>query len=152
MALYKSPKQMIADKHLSDITRNILETMFMPKVNSKSQLIADLNFIRTIAKKKAQYHYDVNTMVSDRATDLSVELVVTALSDSQQKYEDALKNVREITNEIKTATNELNAVVKEMFDYYMLVKVSQKAAEKNKAARLTKRKKMPNHLVLIRIV
>ena len=118
MALYKSPKQMIADKRLPEATRTALEREYMPKVEHKSQLIADMNFVRTVAKKKASFYWDVNTMVSHRAPDLSDSLVAATLSDAQLKHKDAVEHVRKLTDKINTVTKELNAVVKEMYGCY----------------------------------
>lgn len=117
MALYTSPKKMITDTRLNAAQRQALEH-FMPKIEHKSQLIADLNFVRTVAKKKAQFYYDVNTMVSHRAPDLTDSLVAATLSDAQLKHLDAVKHVRGLTDKINTVTKELNAVVKEMYECY----------------------------------
>lgn len=142
MALYTSPKQMITDTRLNPAQRQALEH-FMPKIEHKSQLIADLNFVRTVAKKKAQFYWDVNTMVSHRAPDLSDNLVAATLADAQLKHEDALKHVRGLTDKINTVTKELNAVVKEMYEgykYYLSVaptkpKAKQKVAPKAKTGK-----------------
>lgn len=135
MALYTSPKQMITDTRLNPAQRQALEH-FMPKIEHKSQLIADLNFVRTVAKKKAQFYWDVNTMVSHRAPDLSDNLVAATLADAQLKHEDALKHVRGLTDKINTVTKELNAVVKEMYEgykYYLSVAPTKPKAKKKVA-------------------
>jgi ABC-type uncharacterized transport system fused permease/ATPase subunit len=131
MALYISPKEMIADERLDAAQRYELTERYMQKVEHKSQLIADLNFVRTVAKKKAAFYWDVNTMVSHRAPDLSDNLTAATLSDAQLKYEDALKHVRGLTDKINTVTKELNAVVKEMHGLYTtcLAIQKKKAAE-----------------------
>lgn len=142
MALYTSPKQMITDTRLNAAQRQALEH-FMPKIEHKSQLIADLNFIRTVAKKKAAFYWDVNTMVSHRSPDLSDNLVAATLADAQLKHEDALKHVRGLTDKINTVTKELNAVVKEMYEgykYYLSVaptkpKAKAKATPKAKTGK-----------------
>lgn len=136
MALYTSPKKMIADTRLNPAQREALEHDFLPKIDHKSQLIADLNFVRTVAKKKAQFYWDVNTMVSHRAPDLSDNLVAATLADAQLKHEDAVKHVRGLTDKINTVTKELNAVVKEMdarHKYYLSV-VPTKPKAKAKVA------------------
>lgn len=136
MALYTSPKTMIADKRLNPAQRQALEHDFMDKIEHKSQLIADLNFIRTVAKKKAAFYWDVNTMVSHRAPDLSDNLTAATLSDAQLKHEDALKHVRGLTDKINTVTKELNAVVKEMYErykYYLSVRPEAKPKAKKAA-------------------
>lgn len=133
MALYTSPKKMIADTRLNPAQREALVHDFMPKIDHKSQLIADLNFVRTVAKKKAQFYYDVNTMVSHRAPDLTDSLVTATLSDAQLKHLDAVKHVRGLTDKINTVTKELNAVVKEMYDrykYYLSVVPAKPKAKK----------------------
>lgn len=143
MALYTSPKTMISDKRLNPAQRELLEHYFMPKIDHKSQLIADLNFVRTIAKKKAAFYWDVNTMVSHRAPDLSDNLTAATLSDAQVKHGDALKQVRGLTDKINTVTKELNAVVKEMherYKYYLSVtptkpKAKAKATPKAKTGK-----------------
>jgi len=148
MALYISPKEMLTDSRLNKAQVADLNE-YMPKIKHKSQLIKDLNFVRTVAKKKAQFYWDVNTMVSHRAPDLTDSLVAATLSDAQLKHEDALKHVRKLTDKINTVTKELNAVVAEMFTYYnYMLKVAErnsKAAEKmtkkaNDACREAKKK------------
>lgn len=142
MALYTSPKKMIADTRLNPAQRQALED-FMPKIEHKSQLIADLNFVRTIAKKKAAFYWDVNSMVSHRAPDLTDSLVAATLSDAQVKHEDALKQVRGLTDKINTITKELNAVVKSMherYKYYLSV-VPAKPKAKAKVAPKAKTEK-----------
>lgn len=135
MALYISPKEMLADKRLNDAMRYDLNE-YMPKIEHKSQLIKDLNFVRTVAKKKAAFYWDVNTMVSHRAPDLSDNLTAATLSDAQLKYEDALKHVRGLTDKINTVTKELNAVVAEMHKFYTTSLAIQKAkAAKAKASK-----------------
>lgn len=128
---------MLADNRLPLTTRDALARNYMGKIDHKSQLIADLNFVRTVAKKKAQFYWDVNTMVSHRAPDLSDNLTAATLSDAQLKYEDALKHVRGLTDKINTVTKELNAVVKEMYGCYTSQlnawKANQKLAKEAKA-------------------
>ena len=137
MALYISPKEMLADTRLPEATRNALARNYAGKIEHKSQLIADLNFVRTIAKKKAAFYWDVNTMVSHRAPDLSDNLTAATLSDAQLKHEDALKHVRGLTDKINTVTRELNALVKEMYGCYTSQlnawKANQKLAKEAKA-------------------
>ena len=132
MALYISPKKMLTDSRLNPAQREALEHDFMDKIEHKSQLIKDLNFIRTVAKKKAAFFWDVNTMVSHRAPDLSDSLTAATLSDAQLKHEDAVKHVRGQTDKINTVTRELNAVVKEMYErykYYLSVVPTQPKAK-----------------------
>lgn len=136
MALYTSPKQMITDTRLRPGHRVSLEDEFMSKIEHKSQLIADLNFVRTVAKKKAQFYWDVNTMVSHRSPDLTDSLVAATLSDAQVKHEDALKQVRGLTDKINTVTKELNAVVKAMYEgykYYLEIAAKDKPKAKKVA-------------------
>jgi len=136
MALYISPKEMLTDSRLNKAQVADLNE-YMPKIRHKSQLIKDLNFVRTVAKKKAQFYWDVNTMVSHRAPDLTDSLVAATLSDAQLKHEDALKHVRKLTDKINTVTKELNAVVKEMYKLYAHITTSlalQKVKEAKKVA------------------
>ena len=142
MALYISPKEMITDARLNDAQRFDLND-YMPKIEHKSQLIKDLNFVRTVAKKKAAFYWDVNTMVSHRAPDLSDSLTAATLSDAQLKYEDALKHVRGLTDKINTVTRELNAVVAQMHKHYTTcLEIQKKAAEaKAKIAKARKQAK-----------
>lgn len=137
MALYTSPKTMISDTRLNPAQRQALED-FMPKIEHKSQLIADLNFVRTIAKKKAAFYWDVNSMVSHRAPDLTDSLVAATLSDAQVKHEDALKQVRGLTDKINTVTKELNAVVKFMHERYKYYLSVVPAKPKTKRSNMTK--------------
>lgn len=123
---------MITDARLNDAQRFDLND-YMPKIEHKSQLIKDLNFVRTVAKKKAAFYWDVNTMVSHRAPDLSDSLTAATLSDAQLKYEDALKHVRGLTDKINTVTRELNAVVAQMHKHYTTCLEIQKKAAKAKA-------------------
>lgn len=132
MALYTSPKTMIADTRLNKAQVADLEE-YMPKIEHKSQLIKDLNFVRTVAKKKAQFYWDVNTMVSHRAPDLSDNLTAATLSDAQLKHEDAVKHVRGLTDKINTVTRELNAVVAQMHKHYTTCLAIQKKAAEAKA-------------------
>ena len=129
---------MIADKRLNEAQRVELTECYMPKVEHKSQLIADMNFVRTVAKKKAQFYWDVNTMVSHRAPDLSDSLTAATLSDAQLKHEDALKHVRKLTDKINTVTKELNAVVKEMHERYKYYLSVVPKANKPKAKKVKK--------------
>lgn len=130
MALYISPKEMLTDSRLNKAQVADLEE-YLPKIEHKSQLIKDLNFVRTVAKKKAQFYWDVNTMVSHRAPDLSDNLTAATLSDAQLKHEDAVKHVRGLTDKINTVTRELNAVVADMYKHYdvCLAIQKKKAAE-----------------------
>ena len=132
MALYISPKEMIADSRLNEAQRVDLNE-YMPKIEHKSQLIKDLNFVRTVAKKKAAFYWDVNTMVSHRAPDLSDNLTAATLSDAQLKHEDAIKHVRGLTDKINTVTRELNAVVAQMYKHYTACLAIQKKAAEAKA-------------------
>lgn len=138
MALYISPKEMIADTRLNEAQRFDLNE-YMPKIEHKSQLIKDLNFVRTVAKKKAAFYWDVNTMVSHRAPDLSDNLTAATLSDAQLKYEDALKHVRGLTDKINTVTRELNAVVAQMHKHYTTCLAIQKKAKIQKARKQVKK-------------
>ena len=133
MALYISPKEMLTDSRLNGAQIADLNE-YMPKIEHKSQLIKDLNFVRTVAKKKAQFYWDVNTMVSHRAPDLSDNLTAATLSDAQLKYEDAIKHVRGLTDKINTVTRELNAVVAEMYKHYnVCLTIQKKKAAEDKA-------------------
>jgi hypothetical protein len=146
MALYISPKEMLTDSRLNKAQVADLNE-YMPKIRHKSQLIKDLNFVRTVAKKKAQFYWDVNTMVSHRAPDLTDSLVAATLSDAQLKHKDAVDHVRKMTDKINTVTKELNAVVKEMYRLYTtcLTIQKKKAVEaKKKAAKVTPKAKPAN--------
>ena len=123
---------MIADSRLNEAQRVDLNE-YMPKIEHKSQLIKDLNFVRTVAKKKAAFYWDVNTMVSHRAPDLSDNLTAATLSDAQLKHEDAIKHVRGLTDKINTVTRELNAVVAQMYKHYTACLAIQKKAAEAKA-------------------
>lgn len=135
---------MIADKRLTAAQRSQLEDN-MPAVEHKAQLIKDLNFIRTIAKKKAQFYWDVNTMVSHRAPDLSDSLTAATLSDAQLKYEDTLVSVRKHTDKINTVTRELNKIVKDMYEFYTgAIKAYEVKAKAKKATKATPKAKPAN--------
>lgn len=123
---------MLTDSRLNKAQVADLEE-YMPKIEHKSQLIKDLNFVRTVAKKKAQFYWDVNTMVSHRAPDLSDNLTAATLSDAQLKHEDAVKHVRGLTDKINTVTRELNAVVAQMHKHYTTCLAIQKKAAEAKA-------------------
>lgn len=130
MGLYISPKKMIADKRLNDDLRAELAETYMPKIEHKSQLIKDLNFIRSLAKKHVAFYYDINAMTLSRAyasPALSENLALQILSDTEVKHKDAIEQVRKLTAKINIVTKELSDVVAEMNKLYTEFLVAKKA-------------------------
>lgn len=96
MALYVSPNTMISDKRLLPAQREKLEEQYMTKIDHKSQLIADLNFLRTLHKKKVEHF----------------------AKKAKKCHQEALDEVKRLTGKINLITRELNDVVKEMYRQY----------------------------------
>lgn len=115
MALYVSPNTMINDERLLPAQREKLKEQYMPKVDHKSQHIADLNFLRTIQKKKVEHLADLTLLCSHRPTD---SLAKEMLTQAEKCHQDALDEVKHLTGKINHITRELNDVVKEMYERY----------------------------------
>lgn len=118
MALYVSPNTMINDKRLLPAQREKLEEQYMPKVDHKSQLIADLNFLRTIQKKKVEHLAEIMPMALHSAHKLSDGLGKETLDKAVDCHQEALDEVKRLTGKINLITRELNDVVKEMYERY----------------------------------
>ena len=116
MALYVSPNTMISDERLLPVQRKKLEEQYMPKIDHKSQHIADLNFLRTIQKKKVEHLADLTLLCSDRPTMGS--LAEEMLDQAEKCHQEALDEVKRLTGKINLITRELNDVVKEMYGQY----------------------------------
>lgn len=115
MALYVSPNTMISDERLLPAQREKLEEQYMPKVDHKSKLIADLNFLRTIQKKKVEHLADLMLLSSHR---LRNSLTEEMLAKAEKCHKEALDEVKRLTGKINLITRELNDVVKEMYEQY----------------------------------
>ena len=118
MALYVSPNTMISDERLLPAQREKLEEQYMTKIDHKSQLIADLNFLRTLHKKKVEYFAEIMPMtllISHRLTD---SLAKETLAKAEKCHQEALDEVKRLTGKINLITRELNDVVKEMYMHY----------------------------------
>ena len=115
MALYVSPNTMISDERLLPAQREKLEEQYMPKVDHKSQHIADLNFLRTIQKKKVEHLADLTLLCSHRLTN---SLAEEMLAQAEKCHKEALDEVKRLTGKINLTTRELNDVVKEMYERY----------------------------------
>ncbi len=115
MVLYVSPNTMISDKRLLPAQREKLEEQYMLKIDHKSQLIADLNFLRTVQKKKVEHFADLTRRSSHRLTN---SLAKETLAKAKNCYKEALDEVKRLSGKIKLITSELNDVVKEMYEQY----------------------------------
>lgn len=115
MALYVSPNTMISDERLLPAQREKLEEQYMPKIDHKSQQIADLNFLRTIQKKKVEHLADLTLLCSHRLMD---SLAEEMLAYAEKCHKEALDEVKRLTGKINLITRELNDVVKEMYERY----------------------------------
>ena len=111
MALYVSPNTMISDERLLPAQREKLEEQYMPKIDHKSQHIADLNFLRTIQKKKVEHLADLTLLCSHRLTN---SLAKEMLAVAEKCHKEALDEVKRLTGKINLITRELNDVVKEI--------------------------------------
>lgn len=121
MALYVSPNTMISDERLLPAQREKLEEQYMPKIDHKSQLIADLNFLRTIQKKKVEHFAEVMTMTQHTRLNshrLLDDLAKETITKTYDCYREALDEVKRLTGKISLITSELNDVVKEMYERY----------------------------------
>lgn len=121
MALYVSPNTMISDERLLPAQREKLEEQYMPKIDHKSQHIADLNFLRTIQKKKVEHLAEVMTMTQHTRLNshrLSDDLAKETITKTYDCYREALDEVKRLTGKINLITRELNDVVKEMYGQY----------------------------------
>lgn len=118
MALYVSPNTMISDKRLLPAQREKLEEQYMLKIDHKSQLIADLNFLRTIQKKKVEHFAEIMPMTLLCSHRLTNSLAKETLAKAKNCYKEALDEVKRLTGKINLITRELNDVVKEMYERY----------------------------------
>ena len=126
MALYVSPNTMISDERLLPAQREKLEEQYMPKIDHRSQHIADLNFLRTIQKKKVEHLADLTLLCSHRLTN---SLAEEMLAQAEKCHKEALDEVKRLTGKINLITRELNDVVKEMYERYKHYLSVQKGAD-----------------------
>lgn len=126
MALYVSPNTMISDERLLPAQREKLKEQYMPKIDHKSQHIADLNFLRTIQKKKVEHLADLTLLCSHRLTN---SLAEEMLAQAEKCHKEALDEVKRLTGKINLITRELNDVVKEMYGQYKYYLSVQKGAD-----------------------
>lgn len=129
MALYVSPNTMISDERLLPAQREKLEEQYMPKIDHKSQHIADLNFLRTIQKKKVEHLADLTLLCSHRLTN---SLAEEMLAQAEKCHKEALDEVKRLTSKINLITRELNDVVKEMYEQYKFYLSARKGADSRK--------------------
>ena len=129
MALYVSPNTMISDKRLLPAQREKLEEQYMPKIDHKSQLIADLNFLRTLHKKKVEHFAEIMPMTLLSSHRLTDSLAKETLAKAEKGYKEALDDVKRLTGKINLITRELNDVVKEMYERYKYYLSVQKGAD-----------------------
>ena len=115
MALYVSPNTMISDERLLPAQREKLKEQYMPKIDHKSQHIDDLNFLRTIQKKKVEHLADLTLLCSHRLMNCLAEEM---LAQAEKCHKEALDEVKRLTGKINHITRELNDVVKEMYRQY----------------------------------
>ena len=118
MALYVSPNTMISDKRLLPAQREKLKEQYMPKIDHKSQHIADLNFLRTLNKKKVEYFAEIMPMTLHSSHRLTDSMAKETLAKAKKGYKEALDEVKRLTGKINLITRELNDVVKEMYRQY----------------------------------
>ena len=129
MALYVSPNTMISDKRLLPAQREKLEEQYMTKIDHKSQLIADLNFLRTLHKKKVEHFAEIMPMTLLSSHRLTDSLAKETLAKAEKGYKEALDEVKRLTGKINLITRELNDVVKEMYERYKYYLSVQKGAD-----------------------
>ena len=129
MALYVSPNTMISDKRLLPAQREKLEEQYMTKIDHKSQLIADLNFLRTLHKKKVEHFAEIMPMTLLSSHRLTDSLAKETLAKAKKGYKEALDEVKRLTGKINLITRELNDVVKEMYERYKYYLSVQKGAD-----------------------
>lgn len=133
MALYVSPNTMISDERLLPAQREKLKEQYMPKIDHKSQHIADLNFLRTLAKKKVKYFAEIMPMMLPLCSHrLSAGLLMETLAEAKKRYKEALDEVKRLTGKINLITRELNDVVKEMYERYKYYLSARKGADSRK--------------------
>ena len=135
MALYVSPNTMISDERLLPAQREKLEEQYMPKIDHKSQHIADLNFLRTIQKKKVEHLADLTLLCSHRLTN---SLAEEMLAQAEKCHKEALDEVKRLTGKINLITRELNDVVKEMYRQYKYYLSVRPGAQRKKESTTTK--------------
>ena len=138
MALYVSPNTMISDKRLLPAQREKLKEQYMPKIDHKSQHIADLNFLRTIQKKKVEHLADLTLLCSHRLTN---SLAEEMLAQAKKCHKEALDEVKRLTGKINLITRELNDVVKEMYRQYKYYLSVRPGAQRKKESTTTKTEK-----------
>lgn len=138
MALYVSPNTMISDKRLLPAQREKLKEQYMPKIDHKSQHIADLNFLRTIQKKKVEHLADLTLLCSHRLTN---SLAEEMLAQAEKCHKEALDEVKRLTGKINLITRELNDVVKEMYGQYKYYLSVRPGAQRKKESTTTKTEK-----------
>lgn len=138
MALYVSPNTMISDERLLPAQREKLEEQYMPKIDHKSQHIADLNFLRTIQKKKVEHLADLTLLCSHRLTN---SLTKEMLAQAEKCHKEALDEVKRLTGKINLITRELNDVVKEMYERYKYYLSIRPGAQRKKESTTTKTEK-----------
>lgn len=126
MALYVSPNTMISDERLLPAQREKLKEQYMPKIDHNSQHIADLNFLRTIQKKKVEHLADLTLLCSHRLTN---SLAEEMLAQAEKCHKEALDEVKRLTGKINLITRELNDVVKEMYERYKYYLSLRKGAD-----------------------
>lgn len=129
MALYVSPNTMISDERLLPAQREKLEEQYMPKIDHKSKHIADLNFLRSIQKKKVEHLADLTLLCSHRLTN---SLAEEMLAQAEKCHKEALDEVKRLTGKINLITRELNDVVKEMYERYKYYLSLRKGADSRK--------------------
>ena len=129
MALYVSPNTMISDERLLPAQREKLEEQYMTKIDHKSQLIADLNFLRTLHKKKVEHFAEIMPMTLLSSHRLTDSLAKETLAKAEKGYKEALDDVKRLTGKINLITRELNDVVKEMYERYKYYLSVQKGAD-----------------------
>ena len=139
MALYVSPNTMINDERLLPAQREKLKEQYMPKIDHRSQHIADLNFLRTIQKKKVEHLADLTLLCSHRLTN---SLAEEMLAQAEKCHKEALDEVKRLTGKINLITRELNDVVKEMYGRYKYYLSVRKGADfRKKESTTTKTEK-----------
>ena len=129
MALYVSPNTMISDERLLPAQREKLKEQYMTKIDHKSQLIADLNFLRTLHKKKVEHFAEIMPMTLLSSHRLTDSLAKETLAKAEKGYKEALDEVKRLTGKINLITRELNDVVKEMYERYKYYLSVQKGAD-----------------------
>ena len=140
MALYVSPNTMISDERLLPAQREKLEEQYMPKIDHKSKHIADLNFLRSIQKKKVEHLADLTLLCSHRLTN---SLAEEMLAQAEKCHKEALDEVKRLTGKINLITRELNDVVKEMYERYKYYLSARKGADFRKKESTTTKTEKP---------